>query len=425
MPPGNSQYKSKSRIGGPRLALIDFSETLDYSCIMSPAPVIRSLQSRGEQELFTRIAKYCFADPIGWSDRIFPLPRGDRAWGAFRGRTLESGLITRAFETRVFGAWLPLSGISLVETPPEFRNNRNISALFERVLREELKSGRVCSALFPFSFEYYGKYGYGFIGGPHFTSFAPENISLEKPANGVFAPFDGTRKTLHDYCAVYEAWTEQYTFGIKPRPCSLAEFGRELAWSKDHIVLFYEGNTCTGLVRLNNKIFDNAPSDLTVKQIAWRDERALRALLYLLKTHRNQIKEVKCTLPVNLPVWLFMQNPRIGIWKGHDWMARPLDLESLCRLKAKQRPPQNEIVFSVEDGLLPVNTGCYRIKGEEVKKEKFRPETALPLPLFASLFFGGCSLEDARAAGRLPPALLAGAESFFARDPDIFMTEHF
>jgi predicted acetyltransferase len=392
---------------------------------MSQAPVIRSLQSRGEQEQFTRIAKYCFADPFGWSDRIFPLPRGDRAWGAFRGRTLESGLITRAFETRVFGGWHPLSGIALVETPPEFRNNRNIAALFERVLREEYKNGRICSALFPFSFGYYEKFGYGGIGGPHFTSFTPENITLEKPADGAYAPFDHTRKALQDYYSVYEAWTEKYTFSIKPRPHSLAEFGRELAWSKDHIVLFYEGKTCTGLLRLNKKICELTTADLEVRQIAWRDERALRALMYLLKTHRNQIKEVKCTLPANLPVWLFMQNPRIGIWKGNDWMARPLDLEALCRLKAKQRPLPNEIVFSVEDHLLPANTGCYRIRGENVKKEKFKPGTDLPLPLFSSLFFGGCSLGEARMAGKLPPALLAGAESFFARDPDIFMTEHF
>jgi predicted acetyltransferase len=407
-----------------RSVVIDFSATDVYSLSMNQAPVVRPLAGRGEREEFKRIAKYCFADPVGWSDRIFPLERGDEAWGVFRGRTLQSGLVTREYVARLFGGWHRLSGISLVETPPEFRNNRNISSLFDRVLKKERESGKLFSALYPFSFEYYARYGYGLLGGPLFASFAPENIALEKPPAGEYAAYTGARAQLTDYHTVYETWVASHSFGIRPRRSS-AHFNDHLAWSQDRIVLYYEGKTCGGFVRLHKKIYDNVPSDLEIRKIAWRDERAFRALMYLLQTHRNQIKEVKWYMPAAVPIASVMRNPRIGLQRLSDWMARPLDLPALCRLKAEERPAKNDIVFAVEDELLPQNTGTYRIRGRTVAKEKFRPELAVPLPLFSSMFFGCLSPADARLAGRLPPGTLEGADGFFTADPSIFVSEFF
>ncbi len=390
---------------------------------MNQAPDVRLLRTHREREEFTRIAKYCFADPVGWTERIFPLERGDEAWGAFRGRNLESGLITREYTARVFGSWQRLSGVSLVETPPEFRNRRNITALFDRVLKREAERGKLFSALYPFSFEYYARYGYGLLGGPLIASFAPENIAAEKPA-GEFAPFSGGRAALNDYYAAYEEWVAGSSFGIKPRRRTGARFTSDLDWSQDRIVLYYEGTTCGGFVRLHKKINDNAPADLEVRKIAWRDGRAFRALMHLLHTHRNQIREVKWYMPAGVPLASLLRYPRVSLQRWNDWMARPLDLEALCRLKAQAAPPRGEVVFAVEDEILPRNTGTYRIRGETVRKDKFDSSRAVSLPVLSALLFGSLSAADARLAGK-PGAPAEGGDGFFAADPSIFLSEFF
>ncbi len=392
---------------------------------MAQEAVVRLLRGRGEREEFKRIAQYCFSDPWGWTDRIFPLDRGDEAWGVFRGRTLESGLITRDYLARLFGTWQRLSGVSIVETPPEFRNNRNISALFARVLKHEYESGKIFSALYPFSFEYYARYGYGPLGGPLFASFAPENLALTRPAAGDFRPFSGSRAALDDYYAVLEEWAAGRSFGIRPRRLNAARFRDNLEWTRDRIVFYYEGKRCGGFVRLHKKNNENALADLDIRKIAWRDGRAFRALMYLVQTHRNQIREVTWYMPANVPLAALLHYPRVSLRRSHDWMARPLDVEAICRLKAKQRPPRTEIVFSVEDELLPENTGTYRIKGDEVRKARFDPVRALPLPVFSSLVFGGLSAADAGLAGKAGAALQDDADGFFSADPTLFLSEHF
>src|SRR4030042_734844 len=131
---------------------------------MTKAQSVRPLKTAAEEKRFTTIGRYCFNDQNGWTDRLFPLRHRGRARGVFGGKIMESGLVTRRYHARVFGAALPMSGISLVETPPEYRNHSNISALFEHILPREYENGQVISTLYPFSFQYYGKYGYGLLG---------------------------------------------------------------------------------------------------------------------------------------------------------------------------------------------------------------------------------------------------------------------
>jgi GNAT superfamily N-acetyltransferase len=152
---------------------------------------IRLIAGETDENAFRKIARYCFNDLYGWIERIFPLSFGDRAWGSFSGNVLESGLIARAFESMVFGTWQKMSGIACVESLPEHRNKSNITALMNRALAEEKERGAVFSALYPFKFRFYEKFGYGYSGGFLNSTFAPDDLAIQTPA-GEFVPFGET-----------------------------------------------------------------------------------------------------------------------------------------------------------------------------------------------------------------------------------------
>jgi predicted acetyltransferase len=392
---------------------------------MEHTRTVRALKGTAEQKRFTAIARYCFNDQNGWTDRIFPLRFGDRAWGAFSGRILESGLVTRVYRARVFGTTQPMSGISLVETPPEFRNHNNISALFADILPREHKNGNTLSALYPFSFQYYGKYGYGIVGGPVQARFAPEDIALENPVAGEFRAWNNTPNDLKAYYSLSAAWTERFSLGVTPRPLPLREFSRYLEWNKEHIVFYLHDGEYRGFVSFHKHIIDKFASELHIRKIAWEEDEDFRSLMSLVKSHRSQVREVYWYMPAHLCLELVMREPRINLAKASDWMARPLDLPALCRLKAQQRPPRTEIVFSVKDDILPLNTGTYHVRGDKVTRSAFDGKTALPLSVLSSLLFGGYSLAEARLSGLVGPGLLAGAEDFFTRDRAVFFNEFF
>jgi predicted acetyltransferase len=391
---------------------------------MNAKSQIRPLSSESEEDAFKKIVRYCFNDLLGWSERIFPLRFGDRAYGAFSGSVLESALMTRAYDSKVFGTWQKMSGISFVESLPEHRNKDNISGLMKRALVEERDRGAIFSTLYPFKFRYYEKYGYGYVGGFVNAAFQPDDIAAPAPS-GEFIPFGGTDSELGEMTSVYGAWVSQFSFGIKPRPLPPDDARAEIEWSKDRIVLYYENGKCKGFLRMLKVIDAPFLAHLEVRKIAWADEAAFMALMYFLKKHRDQIREVKWQMPPSLPLALVTCEPRIQLWRSSDWMARPLDLRALVALKAKANETELPIVFSVRDPELPENTGTYTIEGNDVRKADYTGVHEMPLPILSTLLFGGWSLSDAKLAGRVSLDLPAEYESFFSRETKMFISEYF
>ncbi len=386
---------------------------------------VRLITKSGEEEAFKAIVRYCFNDMGGWSEYIFPLMFGDRAWGCFSGDALESALITRSYESRIFSSWQKMSGISFVQSLPEYRNKDNVTLLMKRALVEDRDSGAVFSTLYPFKFRYYERFGYGYVGGPVSFSFQPEDLDPPKDTAGELVAFTGAAEQLEDIANVSEAWVSGFGMGTRPRRLPDDAAREEIARSNDRIVLYYRDGEARGFVRMQKVIVSQFVSQLNVKKAAWTEPEAFYAILGLLKKHRDQIREVIWQLPCSVKLGLAMKEPRVQSTELSDYMARPLDIKRVIELKVKQRKAERIARFSVEDPDLPENTATYEIEGDESRKLGYTGENPIPLPVFSSLVFGGYSLADAKLAGRLPPDFPEDLADFFVRDPDIFISERF
>jgi predicted acetyltransferase len=86
-------------------------------------------------------------------------------WRTGRGAFDENGKLAAclsllSFEAQFDGSTVGLGGIGGVASRPEVRNSGNVRGLMASVLNEMADNGDVFSFLYPFSNEYYRKFGY-------------------------------------------------------------------------------------------------------------------------------------------------------------------------------------------------------------------------------------------------------------------------
>jgi len=112
------------------------------------------------------LQRHAFSQPDGSS----PAPTGlgqrrELRVATHEGRVVSCLTLLHA-ELGFLGARLPMAGICEVATDPDQRNKGYAGELMRRSLREMRERGICTSALFPFSFRYYRKFGYE-LGGNH------------------------------------------------------------------------------------------------------------------------------------------------------------------------------------------------------------------------------------------------------------------
>lgn len=385
---------------------------------------VKYLESK-EQQQFVTIANYCFIDGPEWTDTLFPTEKGVAALGYFaKPNILAGGLITRNFTSSLFNQTVPSNGIGCVISSPEARNAGHVRDLMIHSLQEAHKSGSLYSHLHPFSKPFYQRFGYGVIGRPQFYIFKPEDIQPMGEGGRLF-PFSGSKKEAEAYYSIYNSWISAFDFGILNEEKSAAGLQKELTAQNERIY-FYSGDNgdITGVIRFSFRKGNQGESILSISKIAWMDGNAFNGLFRFLWVHRSQVEEIHWNT-TDLPLDSIFKKPRDIIKKERTWMARPLYVKKLLEMKAKVHICFSKIVFSLEDDIIPENTGTYRIEGGEVFQDEFNGENRIDMSVFSSLLFGELSLTDAKKIGLVPKSFAKGGEQFFRRNHEVFISELF
>ncbi|MBN2442446.1 MAG: GNAT family N-acetyltransferase [Spirochaetales bacterium] len=386
---------------------------------------IKLIKEKKDESAYRELAAYCFSDSIGWTERIFPLEPGDTAYGIFDNDILTSGAMSRSFQIYIFNTLIEMAGIAAVESGPQFRNRGYIRKLIKQIFIDELKKGKIVSVLMPFKHKFYEKFGFGDFGGTTATTFDPENIITRHGCNGEFIRFNGNKEQLSDMYDVHDIWVRNFTGGIISRRKSLAKFKDDLKWLKDHLFLYYKNDECKAYLRYHLNIKAQYTTDLEIKKAAWKDNAGFSGILHFCASHRDQCRQIEWKSPNNIPLHMLCKTPRISQNLLHDYMIRPLDVKKILQLKADFTPATEKITFSIEDEIIPENSGTYIIEGKEVTKTVFNRKNKLPFHIFSSLIFGAYSLKELELSGFTDTSFPITAYSFFQKNHDIYVSEMF
>ncbi len=391
---------------------------------------LRKIKAAKDKQAYRELCKYCFVDTSGWTDGMLSYAKEDCAvYGAFEENLLKSAIISKHYEINLFGSAQKMAGISAVASYPESRNKGFVRALLQRILADERAAGRTVSCLYPFSFAYYAKFGYGPMGEYRHVSFSPEDI---RPIEGALAmvPFDGSKRMFEDVHSLGAAWLERFDFSSRSKKQDHKDFAREVKDKRKRLYLSYRDGKACAVLQYNLRPTQPHASELVLETLRWTAPEGLRDLMAHLASHRGQCEKISGDIPQSVPFHLFCSEPRLETSVIRSWMARPLDVRAILEAKLADGASGDRALvdepftFSVEDPMLPQETASYTVSPDGVQKKDHDGTNPLALPVLSGLLFGGYSAREAVDAGLCGP-WLAEHGKFFIKKRVNYLNERF
>ena len=384
---------------------------------------VRKIETDAEKDAFRAILRYSFQSD--WPDHLFPLPRGCEAWGAFDGARLTAGLVDNRYRVRVFGKIVEMSGIGGVASLPEGRNSGHVRRVMVESLRSAAASGCAVAALYPFSFAFYEKFGYGNLGPELEITFPPEKLRFEHPEPGhTITDLASREGDAAGIAAWYNDSFADYDLSSVADQVTISEMVAKADSKGNYAKVCVDGTGNTsGIITYAIQKTGEYTQELTVDRLAWRTPGGFRTLMWLLWTHRNQCAQIRIRRPDDRELTFGMREPRIERRVGYYWMARALDVPALIGARAEISGFDGKTTFSLRDPCIEGNTGTYTVTGGTVSGSPFDPVLEIPFPVFSSLLFGRLSIPEAVRVFDLPPEISSAHGLFGPRK--VHITEGF
>jgi predicted acetyltransferase len=393
---------------------------------MSGSLLIRTVETQKDKDALKKLATYAFANTGGWIDRLFPLEEGSQILGAFEDGALISSVASRFMFSRLLGKDRPTAGIAMVLTVPEARNKGLVKDLMSRVLRSEHEKGREASFLYPFKFPFYERMGYGYAGGVQRLRFEPSDL-LSREKSGNAYRWEGDLKELGEALALKKVWAGHFEGGVLPDKTDLDRWAKLIESNPEHhLYLFEQEGEMRGY--LDYILFhENGKRIIDVWDVVWRGLETMDSILEFLRAHRDQVHEIRLTLPKVFPFPLMTKSKRmLGPVQGyHDWMFRVLKLETLLQDKQVQTNFQGQWAFSVKDPILESNTGTYSFSDGKLSFQKSLSEQEIPISAISSLLLGAVDFKQAKWADLIPGDFPEPDGELFPLKPNIYLGKAF
>jgi predicted acetyltransferase len=314
---------------------------------------------------------------------------------------------------------LPLGGIAGVATRPEARGKGYVDALLRHSLRVMKDAGQVVSALYPFAWAFYRRYGWDFVGEKRIVTLPLSEIkSAPEGANVHALPTDNADALERELSPVYTVFARRY---------------RGVFTTGTH--------GWQGTLRHNNSkttyayIYKEPGKDVADGYLLWRygdkggeirqfianTPAAWRGLLSLLHYFGTQVDEAKATLPGDAPLWSHLMHWRLSVKTEPVFMGRVVDVAgALASLSVAPNAP-DAVILQITDEHAPWNNGQFGISSEGGKVEMrpirdagVQPDVACDIQAFSQAFWGQPSLTELRRAGRVTVSSKETAEEGFA-----------
>lgn len=305
------------------------------------------------------------------------------ALGAFapNGGRLLAALRIWPFLAYFQGRPIPMGGVASVASWPEVRRQGLVGRLMRESLDLMRSEGQTVSALYPFSYPFYRRYGWelGFTQTLYEIPLS-ELDPYRRPPGGRFRPAGPDDLPALD--ALYRrfvrrwngpllresSWWRQRILdhpgtaapGIGPR--------RTVLWEDDHRLRAY---VVYGFQAPNPQVASAEHRILRVYDWAVEDGGAFRALLSFLVQHDSMAASLTMPAPSDWDFLPLLVNPRVQVRKAAGAMIRIIDMDRFLQqvvtpregpVPAQKEPASPEAVqLEVEDELAPWNQGRWLI----------------------------------------------------------------
>lgn len=357
---------------------------------------IRSL-TLGDLEEYKALQTFCF-----WEDME---GRGDKFWDqilAFIG--WEDGLCVDVdgrlaatymvydFAAYVRGSLVDVGGVYGVATYPEHRRRDYIRDLTVRSLSDMRARGQYVSALQPFKFDFYRRYGYETCAMDTVLTADPRNIRLPEGFKPLQTKWIGMEESYEAVKPLRGRVGRRFNLVmLKTYP----EWRFHMFWDRDRLLAAVDGDAVVGYIisRLENK---GGKTVLRIMEMIAETEEARLTLLDYVRKHGDQCSQFR---------WRPLGDEPITDYFHEQWenelkvechgavMFRVVDVAKAVEQITYPAALDGEFTLRVRDEWAPWNDGCFRVQvsggAASVEScEEASPDVETDIQGFTQLYVG-------------------------------------
>ena len=350
----------------------------------------------------------------------------DNRWVAFDDDgAMMSVLGVIPWEARFDGHTVRMDGVGGVATRPEYRRRGAVRACFEAALPAMRREGALLSYLYPFSTDFYRKFGYAM--GCDWTLWKLALAGLpEAKLDGRWRLIEKGMDVVDDLRAVDAARQGRYNLMVVDGDIEYRWAGEVNPYAhREYSYLYYGADGAPrGYISWVPATDADGDSVLDVKRLGYVDREGLLAMLTLMRRlaadHSHALLRLPCDVSLKgvLPEWRLGRVRRTVETRG---MVRAVNVEGLLRI-ARTRG-SGRLTVAVEDPVIPENDGTFQVTFDgagtnDVRRTDRAPDVRMTIQAFSRMI---CGLEDGVDPQWQPGVTLLGdrreAEKLFFRKP--------
>lgn len=292
---------------------------------------------------------------------------------------------------------IKMGGIQSVATYPEYRRKGYVKKLLITALKEMKEMGYTVSMLYPFSINFYRKFGYEILSDQQQLLLKQADLKplSEEIENGTIRRLN--QNEYHDdLMFVYEQYAKDYSGMLK----------RTKKWWQAYIIknrtaaIYYDEND----VAKGYILYEIANRKMIVKELIVTNQTSRIALWNYICQHDSMLDEVILHLSKHEQLTHLIHNPQQDRRVSPYFMVRIVDVETYLQ-QYTFNSCQEELFLYVYDDCAPWNQGYYKIADGYVGKlnESVQPKQAVELTIqsLSTVMFGYKTVEELLEIGKI------------------------
>lgn len=263
--------------------------------------------------------------------------------------------ITKQLDNAIRGANLSFGGISGVATLPEYRRQRLVRGAFELLFEYANQENIVYSALGPFDYPFYEKFGYAHAELRHRYAFHRREFRPVKSSAGI---------TYREYNPAEDA------AAVLEVQMSMARFGSRVfqpLWKlqkadTQHRYVLEQAGEIVGFTQFEFSEAAQWELKMEVYHTWFKYDHVLPAMVDLVSRTADQAEEVEWTIDPEVPLEYYIKNP------GHEkrtregeMMVRVIKWREFCQQIRVPLFASEPVVIGLQDENCPWNSGVYQL----------------------------------------------------------------
>jgi predicted acetyltransferase len=324
---------------------------------------------------------------------------GSYTCGVFDAEGLQATVLVNDYRVHLGPEVIvPMGGIGGVACLPASRGKGYAGACLQYALERMKETGHVVSTLFPFSWDYYRRFGWEWVGVDRKYAVPTRILRPDPETENVRAATPADRPAIAD---AYRQFATQFRGAVARN---------EKAWNailddrKDkftYTYLYAQDEQPEGYLTYRG----GKEEETWLREFICLTPRAQRGLLGLLRRHEMQVNKFAWSAPDSDPLWSHFFHWDIETKVKPVTQGRVVDVPAALRAWRPKRERRGAVTLAIQDESAPWNTGSWRVEFEggevSVRPTQDAAQVSLDIQALSQAYFGTPTADEIRAAERL------------------------